>query len=207
MGKHCDQIDECLLLKCIHGKCLTGKGCICESGYNGTNCEKILPKNVSHLTTKKSNLSPDTIKLGFYQKIFNTTTGAALNSTSSSKIVTSTTTFKDKISSTTSSTTISSTTMTTSTTATKTTKTTSKVYTKMSSAYSTVLKQTMLYPSLPTTHKNNLLVEDFLTTTQPITSCKNGGLLIDNICICLNQFTGPRCNIKFNLFFLVKFLD
>ena len=202
MGKHCDQIDECLLLKCIHGKCVTGKGCICESGYNGTNCEKVLPKNISHLTTKKSSLSPDTIKLGFYQKIFNTTIRAALNSTPSSTIFTSPTTFMDKSSSITSSTTISSTTMTTSTTATETTKTTSKVYTKKSSAYPTVLKQTMLYPSLPTTHKNNLLVEDFLTTTQPITSCKNGGLLIDNICICLNQFTGPRCNFKLNnLFF------
>lgn len=32
-------------------------------------------------------------------------------------------------------------------------------------------------------------------TTQYINSCENGGLLIDNICICLNQFTGLRCEI------------
>lgn len=26
-----------------------------------------------------------------------------------------------------------------------------------------------------------------------ISSCENGGLLIDNMCLCLNQFTGLRC--------------
>jgi hypothetical protein len=33
------------------------------------------------------------------------------------------------------------------------------------------------------------------TTSETITSCENGGLFIDNICICLNQFTGKRCEI------------
>jgi hypothetical protein len=28
-----------------------------------------------------------------------------------------------------------------------------------------------------------------------ITNCENGGLLIDGSCLCLNQYTGPRCEI------------
>ncbi len=35
------------------------------------------------------------------------------------------------------------------------------------------------------------------TSSSPlvITSCENGGLLIDNSCLCLNQYTGARCEI------------
>ena len=36
------------------------------------------------------------------------------------------------------------------------------------------------------------------TTTSSTTKaveCKNGGLLIDNICICLNKYSGPECEI------------
>lgn len=32
-------------------------------------------------------------------------------------------------------------------------------------------------------------------TTTLILTCENGGLLIDNNCICLNHFSGVRCEI------------
>jgi hypothetical protein len=201
VGRFCDQIDECLLLKCIHGKCVNGKGCVCEFGYNGYNCEKVIElstKKSTTSTTSLSSLSPDTIKLGFYQKLFNTTTRSAFTS-----LLMSTTLAKNNYN--------SSIAIKTSQTSTPTTKTmsstsTTTLSTSTSSTMSTTtfLMSTTLYPSLaiyPTTHKNNH--ENYLFTTQPITSCKNGGLLIDNICICLNQFTGPRCNFLLNLIFLL----
>ena len=33
------------------------------------------------------------------------------------------------------------------------------------------------------------------STTQALIGCENGGILIDNNCICLNHFTGQRCEI------------
>jgi hypothetical protein len=43
--------------------------------------------------------------------------------------------------------------------------------------------------------KANLFTTTDFSTTPSISSCENGGLLIDNVCICLNQFTGSRCEI------------
>ncbi len=177
---------------------------MCEFGYNGYNCEKVIDsttKKSTTSTTSLSSLSRDTIKLGFYQKLFNTTTRSAFTS-----LLMSTTLAKnDKNNSitinTSQATRQSSTTTTKSSSSTSTRKLSTSTLSTMSTT--TFLMSTTVYPSLtiyPTTHKN--IHEDDLFTTQPITSCKNGGLLIDNICICLNQFTGPRCNFILNLIFL-----
>lgn len=33
------------------------------------------------------------------------------------------------------------------------------------------------------------------TTTELLGKCENGGILVENMCVCLNHFTGPRCEI------------
>jgi hypothetical protein len=48
---------------------------------------------------------------------------------------------------------------------------------------------------IPLTETTSATTSTSTTSNTPlvITSCENGGLLIDNSCLCLNQYTGPRC--------------
>jgi len=144
VGKYCDQIDECLVLKCVHGHCVTGKGCLCEKGFSGSTCEVKLRRRMKNKFNSEYKANQTVIK-----------TKIASVEDENSLLITPTT-----ITPTLSDLTESSTTTPTTTTSSSTTTTTTTT-----------------------------------TTSEIITSCENGGLFIDNICICLNQFTGKQCEI------------
>lgn len=61
--------------------------------------------------------------------------------------------------------------------------------------YKNEISETITTTSTTTTKDLPRLEEILGTSTQIILKCENGGLLIDNLCICLNQFTGQRCEI------------
>jgi hypothetical protein len=160
---------------------LTGRGCICTKGYAGTTCEidirSLIFSTTSHTTVKFSRTSTNTtltsIKKSNSKPKLNIT--ASLSSlmpiTAFTTVSSILTTKSDKIDN-------------SSTLRVKPIKTSKRTPLELSTSYKA---------------SYNRKLESELTTPQ-ITSCENGGLLVDNICICLNQFTGVRCEIapRFN---------
>ena len=132
----------------------------------------IVAKRVTTKTMKTTTPAPDPT----------TTTSTITTTTSSADTTTTTTTTTTTSTTSTRTTTTTITTTSTSTIATTTTTTTTKATTNVS------LFKLRTKAKIGTS-----------TTTQLLTvlksSCDNGGIFIDNTCICLNFFTGDRCEI------------
>lgn len=142
------------------------------------------PTNPKFSTVKSIRTRP-----GGYRPFFNYTTFIwPTSSITPSTVTTTTETITTTSTSTPTTTTSSSTTSTTTTTTTETAQTTT------TSNLPSTSPSMMVKSSLTKANRVSQTIVDY-STTQPVTSCENGGLLIDNVCICLNQFSGVRCEL------------
>ncbi len=121
---------------------MTGKGCVCDKGYSGAQCDTPV-QIISNQLMKNSSVN---------RKLLVTKRPIRMNSTRLHK------------------------------TRVKSTKSTEIPLTTEPTSTTTIITIT----STTSTTSSSPIV---------ITSCENGGLLIDNSCLCLNQYTGPRCEI------------
>lgn len=168
---------------------------MCEKDYQGPLCDILVNATTTTIPTTTTSTSTSTI----------TTTTITTSTTSPTETTTTAATSTTKI--------------TTSTTPTTTIETTTSAITKISPRliptptnrinitkiinYKFDLKKNITTQATTLIKSGVLITPSYLkkntttfyTTTQYIANCDNGGLLIDNVCICLNQFTGVRCEI------------
>jgi len=168
----------CTYQTCQLGNCLTNGTCHCRPPATGEFCEKIdeclILKCVNgYCVTGKGCICTG----GFFGSL------CEMSLPTATKIVALATTTTTSAPTTYTSTIATSTTTTPSTTASMPSTTAS---TPSTSASTPSTSTTATSPTTPTS-----------TTTEetPRSFCENGGIYIDNICICLNQFTGDRCEI------------
>lgn len=186
-GKYCDRIDECFVLRCVRGNCVTGKGCVCENGFTGKKCETSLYSTSTTSTTIITTTTTTTATT--------TATNTATTTDTTTATTTSTHTDTTSYSATYTSTTVATTTTTASSTTSKIISILNKVAPNLFHKHIVTNKPTTNPESTVVTTFSRAMPSTEASTTPVITSCDNGGLFIDNSCICLNQFTGLRCEI------------